>query len=728
MTDETASDPREPAVARVYGPMFGIPGVVVKRVLRVGYLVVLAAFVLAWIFGGATRESNVLLQVLWTTVALLATGALWMAHVHTLDVESRFWLFMSVGSVCILAGQLYYAVYVATAPSAAPASVPLTIGFDAAAVLVFMALLASLARFRHASMAARARFVIDIVGACVVASGALSVGIIGPWLDRYGADPLWARSLYSAAPIIGLLVLTGTAWVVLGMRFDRWESWERLLGLSVAAFGVGLLVAPVAYADATWHVAGGWANSLIDLAWITGIYMAMAAAIYRHIDYERPWRLRPLAILEPSYGWVPSVVLPAMEIIAIPAFGIAAAQATDPASRSLRLAVVGIVAVLLAIRTLLTVADTDTLLAGAAIDPLTGLHSHRHFQEQLASEIASAVRYRENVSLISLDIDDFQRVNSAGGHGAGDLTMVEVARAVERAVRARDVVCRTGGDEIAVILPGADSNAAFAVALRALSEVRSIPGSVGRSLTASAGVASYPQHAADRDQLTRRAEGALYWAKTHGKDRVTVYDPDVVVALDAEEAIRELRQRADLEAVRALAAAVDARDEATQDHSRNVARHAVALARELGLDDQTALQIEFAGLLHDVGMIGVPDSVLRKSGALNADERARMEAHAGLGEQILSSTQMREILPWVRHHHERWDGTGYPDGLSGEDIPLGARILALANSYDAMRSNRPYRAAMSRSAALQEIDLNLGAWFDPVLGERFIEVVGRTYL
>jgi diguanylate cyclase (GGDEF)-like protein/putative nucleotidyltransferase with HDIG domain len=344
----------------------------------------------------------------------------------------------------------------------------------------------------------------------------------------------------------------------------------------------------------------------------------------------------------------------------------------------------------------------------------------------LGEEIASAVRYGESVSVIALDLDDFGRTNAVAGHSAGDAVLASVAHALERAVRTRDIVCRAGADDFVVILPGADDVVADSVAIRVLAEVRtlSVPG-VGK-LTASAGVAGLP--ADDGDDLLRRAEGALRIAKADGGDRAVVYDAALVESADPEERIRGLRERADIATVRALAAAVDARDEATQDHSRNVARHAAMLAREVGLSEAEVLHLEYAGLLHDVGKIGLPDSLLRKTGPFTSADHDLMRTHVLLGEEILQSTTMRDILPWVRHHHERWDGTGYPDGLAGEDIPLGARILALANAYDSMRSERPYRVGLSRSAALQEIDLALGTVFDPTLGETFIDAIGRTFL
>jgi len=196
-----------------------------------------------------------------------------------------------------------------------------------------------------------------------------------------------------------------------------------------------------------------------------------------------------------------------------------------------------------------------------------------------------------------------------------------------------------------------------------------------------------------------------------------------VEALDADERIRKLEEQSELAAVRALAAAVDARDSATQYHSRNVAALAVRVAQSLELSHDTTRLLEVAALLHDVGKIGVADAILRKRGALTAVERRDIEEHPVLGERILASNRFDEILPWVRGHHERWDGTGYPDGLAGEDIPLEARILALCDAYDAMTSERPYRNALTPDAAIQELDLCIGTQFDPVLADVFIRMI-----
>jgi diguanylate cyclase (GGDEF)-like protein/putative nucleotidyltransferase with HDIG domain len=671
---------------------------------------------------GLAAESLLTLVVVGAVVVLAA------AFLHTTGMERRFWAFGCVGAFFLLVGRVHDLVIATFSLLGIPVAGLWSGLFNVAAVISLLALLLAFSRFRHASLAARLRYVIDIAAVSLVMTGAIEALIIGPWFDRLDIESVWLRVVYAASPVVGALAAAGVAMIFMNTHVDRWEPWERLLACAFGALAVSLVVAPAAYVDAVRNVGGGWVHAVNDIVWMSGVYLGLAGAVWRHLGAEHAWHLRPLATLEPSYGWFPSVVLPSIEFLSLPLLGIAAAEAAEPAVRMLRLVVVGAIALTIAVRTLLTVMDTEALTAGVVTDSLTSLYNHRHFQTLLDQEVAYAARYGECVSLVELDLDDFTAVNASFGHAAGDKMLVALARAAVGAVRTCDIVCRSGGDEIAIVLPSTDPDTAAAVAARVVAEMRRVPAPNGRRVTASAGVASLPGQAGERSELVGAADAALYWAKTHGKDRAMLYDPETMFAAGGEERVRDLLQRADNATVRALAAAVDARDEETQDHSRNVARYAVAVARELGLDDRSTRLIEYAGLLHDVGKIGVPDAILRKTGPLTPAERARMQEHVILGEAILASTTMQEILPWVRYHHERWDGSGYPDGIEGEDIPLEARILALANAYDAMRSNRPYRAGLSRSAALQEIDLGLGTVFDPVVGEVFIDSIGRTYL
>lgn len=194
-------------------------------------------------------------------------------------------------------------------------------------------------------------------------------------------------------------------------------------------------------------------------------------------------------------------------------------------------------------------------------------------------------------------------------------------------------------------------------------------------------------------------------------------------ALPCEERLSALRGREHLTTVRALATAVDGREPRSRFHSQNVATLSRLVGEELGLDASRVELLEIAASLHDVGKVGIPDGILRKTGALDAEESRRVRQHPALGERIASFTGVDEILPWIRHHHERWDGTGYPDGIAGVAIPLEARIIAVCDAFEVMTAGKLGSVALSLSSALQEIDLCMGTQFDPEVAEAFIRLV-----
>jgi len=728
VTDSTMPDDvRVPARAALKG-LGALSGVAVRRLAWVGYAVlagVFAALVIAPVPGRVAYAAG---EVLFTVVCLLAVVGTTAAWWNTTSLERLFWLFLSIAGAFIFTSQAYFAFHVIFVDRAGPSIPSLSNALDMSSMVVFIVLLSTLTRFGSASLSARTRFVVDAIAVASVVAVLDYALVISPWFDSMGHASAWAKALNAGYPVVGLILLVGTVRNLLGTRVDRWDTWQRFVGLGLAALALGLLVYPLSFADTAWGFARPWGSALVEVAWLSGLYLVFVGAVYRHTESAEVWRLRPLPSVQTTRGWMPSVVMPAVQIVAIPAFGIAAWAAADPTIRTVFSAAVALLAVALAARTLLTVADNGALFSRAIADPLTGLFNHPYFHERLGSDLDAAARYGEPLSVIVLDLDEFSRINSIGGHVEGDRALVEVARRVESATRDRDIVCRLGGDEIGIVLPDTDSVQAAEVGARVLIEIRRVAGPDGRPLTASIGVASYPRHALERDDLVRRADGAQYWSKYHGKNQVVVFDPEVVVTLGAEDRIRSLQSEAHLNTVRALAAAVDARDPVTEHHSRKVAALAVMLAAEIGLDAGKAALLELAGLLHDVGNIGLPDSILHKRTALTAAERVQVQGHPELGQRILASTRLGEILPWVRHHHERWDGAGYPDRLAGEKIPVESRILAVCDSYEAMTTDRPYRMAMSRQAALQEIDLNLGTQFDPLIGETFIRLAGKQRL
>jgi len=354
-------------------------------------------------------------------------------------------------------------------------------------------------------------------------------------------------------------------------------------------------------------------------------------------------------------------------------------------------------------------------LAQASEDSLTGLLNHRAFQDRAEQEVARARRGGHPLAVVMIDLDGFGAINNAHGHQAGDVTLVAVARCLRAQTRQADVAARYGGDKFALILPETDLDEAVSLAARIreeLSRLTMVHGPRAIHVTASVGVAAMPDHATTREHLIGAADRASYAAKRAGKNRVRQaevgalpYDP-VSLAAQLDDA--------NLATVETLAATVDAKDAYTRGHSGRVSGYAAAIAAALGLPEADIARIRQAGLLHDVGKIGVPDAILLKPGALSDEEFAVIKEHPEIGERILRGLPfLAEILPAVRHHHERWDGRGYPDGLTGAAIPPDAAILAVADSLDAMTSSRTYRQALPLAEAIRRVREGAGVQYDP---------------
>ena len=356
----------------------------------------------------------------------------------------------------------------------------------------------------------------------------------------------------------------------------------------------------------------------------------------------------------------------------------------------------------------------------ASSDPLTGLANHRVFHERLHEEVARARRHERPLALALMDLDHFKRVNDTHGHQVGDRVLCEVAVRLSAHVRSGDVLARVGGEEFAWLMPETDDLAAFGVAERARSSVASLDlGEVGR-LTVSAGVSDLTR-AVSAVELYRFADEALYLAKSHGRDVTFRYSPEVAARGDGLRSGGE--PGAALVALEALALAADARDPQERRHSEGVARLAERIALAAGWAPETARSLRQAALLHDVGKIGATDDVLRKTGPLSGDERARIALHVELGVRMAAGVLGDLQLSWIRGHHERWDGGGYPDGLAGDQIPEGACFIAVADAWDAMTSPRVYASQLSPEQALEEVRRNAGRQFSPAAVEALCRVV-----
>jgi diguanylate cyclase (GGDEF)-like protein len=369
----------------------------------------------------------------------------------------------------------------------------------------------------------------------------------------------------------------------------------------------------------------------------------------------------------------------------------------------------------------------ERALSLAAHDSLTNLLNRREFQTRLEEEIARAERGGHSLCLLMIDLDDFGEINNTYGHQAGDMALRMIGEAVSTNVRLIDVPGRYGGDEFVVLLPETSLEHGLTMAERlgaVIAALSVIDGAMSISTTASIGVAALPDHGRTSEELLRAADQAAYAAKHAGKGRVARPE-DAALALDRDPVLLAAQlAHANMATVAALASAVDAKDPYTQGHSLRVSRYAAALASMMELPATQVARIQLAGQLHDVGKIGVPDAILTKAGKLTPDEFDAIRQHPVIGERMLADVLfLRDILPAVRHHHERWDGRGYPDGLRAAEIPQDAAIVAVADAFDAMTSSRTYRSALPLAEARRRIIEGSGTQFDPSVAHAFDQAV-----
>lgn len=354
----------------------------------------------------------------------------------------------------------------------------------------------------------------------------------------------------------------------------------------------------------------------------------------------------------------------------------------------------------------------------AASDPLTGLGNHRSFHKTLRDEAAVAELNNAPLGLIVVDIDGFKGVNDSLGHLAGDQLLREVAAALSQVVD-KQAVYRYGGDEFAVILPGCDQ--ANAVAKAELLKGATLGGS---GITASFGVASYPESAQTSQELVYRADMAMYWAKSAGKNRVQSWSDVSGRAGDSTSVIGDRRRPGDV--ISSLVVVLTAKDQSWRERAERCATYSSELATAMGLKDDDVAEVRLAAFVHDAGILATPNAILQKPGPLSAAELSVVKRHAADGANMLSHASATGVVTSaVRHHHERFDGTGYPDGLEGEAISLAARIIAVVDAYVAMTSDRPHREAKPDEAARDELRIGRGTQFDPRIVDAFLNVLAR---
>ncbi len=401
----------------------------------------------------------------------------------------------------------------------------------------------------------------------------------------------------------------------------------------------------------------------------------------------------------------------------------------------------------------------NTINSISDLDSLTGLYTHRKFHETLTQVLSEAEEKGKKVSVAIYDINNISGINREYGHSLGDEVILNFSKMLKSSIRKTDIAARYGGDEIAVIMPDTDNEKALELSQKIISKMSKNEIEKIGKIKASVGIATYPTSADDKEKLILLAEQSMLISgkktdKSGKSYALSTKDVDFwnKIALDSlskainrqnfqhsfsfeEELVKQLQHQNQfneitMEVVTSLAAAIDAKDTYTKGHSQSVSFYAEKLARAVELDESMVERIKLAAVLHDVGKIGIPESILRKPGPLTDHEWEVMKQHPVIGvKKILEPVKsLNDLIPIVKHHHERVDGNGYPSRLKGDEIPIGAKIVAIADAFHALISNRPYRKSVGSEKAIETLKAGAGVQWDKDLVEKFINITPLFFI
>jgi diguanylate cyclase (GGDEF)-like protein/putative nucleotidyltransferase with HDIG domain len=362
----------------------------------------------------------------------------------------------------------------------------------------------------------------------------------------------------------------------------------------------------------------------------------------------------------------------------------------------------------------------DELKEKTIRDELTCVYSRGYFLARCREEFARASREEESVSFLFCDVNEFKAINRVQGYKEGDKVLCQVAEAMRSCVREEDVVCRYGGDEFAILLPRTGSTLAAKIAER-IHKKLSLTAKVGGTYpTLSIGVVSCPEHGRSLEDILAKADTSMIFAKYHPRRKTAIWGEWEKIDV-GELYIQDILP----EVAYALAGVVDEKDSYTSEHSKLVSKQASLIAEKIGLNRKEIDRTRTAALLHDIGKLAIPGHILNKPGKLTEKEKKIVREHPEAAKRILKRVRgFENIVPMVRAVHERWDGKGYPDGLTGETIPIGARIIAVVDTYWALCSDRPYRKKLSQKRAIKELKNGAGSRFDPKVVQTFLDLIG----
>lgn len=684
-----------------------------RIVAALGAALFFAVFAVSYV----AAESDALRATVTTALTTIAATFALVASVWAFSKsklrQRNVWASLLIANSAFLVGWIYRTIYVSQNADY-PGQGSLEDIVFAAGYLCLIPAVLFMSQPRQGVRLSHLRQVLDLASIVVAMLAGLTLLLLIP-LRLVGADTSLAAGVSFS---IYMAISTGLVVYLLAFKHTRWTSSEALImaGLIAAALGMLLVFSAFdAYQPANLWTA--WPNSLVTAAFLffglAGVHAATREAIFS--------QFKSSAVVLPTWTQNISAII---ALVVAPWLIVAASQAGQSFTRTFITTLAVILAITIASRNIVMNLENRQLAERAIYDPLTGLYNRKHLHER-AHDILDELRTGDtDTCLCTIVVDDLDGRVRRYGFPNGDRLMKTLARRIE-SVAGLDTAYRIGGDRFSLLLQETNAVEAYDICNSVMAAVE--PEEPDDPITLSIGIASARMTTTDAEVLISYAAGAAYWASSNGGDRVVLFDPEVVKATDSRSHVANIEEQSQTRLLEALAAAVDARDPYTRHHSANVAQLVEAFAQQLELPAERVLLLRDAALMHDLGKIGIPDSVLLKPGKLTDDEFTAIRSHSELGARILSSGSSSEIISWVRSHHERWDGQGYPDGISSTAIPYEARILTICDSYDAMTSDRPYRQGLSVSQATEEIKRCAGTQFDPSLVEPFLEALFQMW-
>ena len=650
----------------------------------------------------------------------VAAGLTGYALLKATRTNRFFWLAVFGGTVMFLAGEVYRIAFDMVAGGTTPTHPSFSDITNIVGYLFLYIAIISMARFSRSNAIAKARYLTDTIIVILFATIIYWALILGPMLARplNNATDTIFTSLYQ---ILDVGLLFGVLVNLFGFKVRNWRLWEAYVAGGVVLHSVGDFGFAVLSVNGTYNIDNIWAN-LVDITWLIGYFMFAIAGLMFLIKQEALSTDTVGAETLRAISKWQEVGVVAVIAIGLP-FYVLLGLNTSQTWERWGFAITGALAITLAVLWgILVIQENNLLMSSSVIDSISGLFNREFFQDRLEVELSRSKLFSEPLCLAVIDVNGLNQTNNVFGYAAGDKVLADIGQTIKRAIRLSDVACRIGGDEFALVLPETDKRAALKLCNSIQADLVEVRDAAEPDVSLAWGIAGFPQDADDSSGLLKKADDGVYWHKFYDNTQVCMINEQPLPAAP-DEINRKNEGKAYLQAVIAMAAAVDARDPFTRSHSKNVARLARDLAQEMGLADDRVRLVETAALVHDVGKIGIPDQILDKPEPLSEKDRVRVKEHPVLGQRILAESIVPEILPWIIAHHERWDGAGYPAGLAGEQIPVEAAILAICDAYEAMMSDRSYRAALAQEEALREIYNSAGFAFNPEAAQAFIGMI-----